>query len=299
MTLSQEAATTLSLIAAGGFGTWLLLPHSHGLARAKPARILGFLLTLVATAFLLRGASAPGSGLSTLFFYIFAMAAVLSAVLTVTSISPIHSALWFASVVLATSGLFLMTGAQFLAAATVIVYAGAIIVTFLFVVMLASVSGHALYDRSSRMPARATLASVLLLWTLLYAIQSSAGTPATTVANPTPPLRPASSLASVPTTPADREAAARVLAAAVPARSHLPRYDQQPLPGVPPRHVASLGATLFTDHLIAVQLAAVLLFIALVAGASISRPKPLIRPVDRRKHDDAHPVSTPATANAR
>ena len=42
-----------------------------------------------------------------------------------------------------------MAGAQFLGIATVAVYAGAIVVTFLFVLMLAQPGGHAMYDRIS------------------------------------------------------------------------------------------------------------------------------------------------------
>ncbi len=69
---------------------------------------------------------------------------------TVTSRNPVYSALWFASVVLSTSGLFLLADAPFLAAGTIIVYAGAIIVTFLFVIMLAQMEGKAHYDRAAR-----------------------------------------------------------------------------------------------------------------------------------------------------
>ena len=50
---------------------------------------------------------------------------------------------------LGTAGLFLFQGAQFLAVATIVVYAGAILVTFLFVLMLAQPEGQASYDRVS------------------------------------------------------------------------------------------------------------------------------------------------------
>ena len=50
---------------------------------------------------------------------------------------------------LGTAALFLLQGAQFLGIATVAVYAGAIVVTFLFVLMLAQPEGHAFYDRIS------------------------------------------------------------------------------------------------------------------------------------------------------
>ena len=114
--------------------------------------------------------SPPGPFLSGLFFYLFGIAAVAGGLLTVTSRNPIYSALWFASVVLSTAGLFVLAGAQFLAAGTVIVYAGAIIVTFLFVIMLAQMEGKAVYDRAARAPARATFTCFLLFWCLLYTL---------------------------------------------------------------------------------------------------------------------------------
>ena len=52
-----------------------------------------------------------------------------------------RSALAFAMVVLSTCGLFLLLAAPFLSAATIIIYAGAIIVTFLFVIMLSRQEG--------------------------------------------------------------------------------------------------------------------------------------------------------------
>ena len=63
--------------------------------------------------------------------------------------SPVYSAIWFALSLLGTAGLFLFQGAQFLGVATIVVYAGAILVTFLFVIMLAQPEGHASYDRLS------------------------------------------------------------------------------------------------------------------------------------------------------
>ena len=68
---------------------------------------------------------------------------------TVTFRNPVYCAIWFGLSLLGTAGLFLFHGAQFLAVATVVVYAGAILVTFLFVLMLAQPEGQASYDRVS------------------------------------------------------------------------------------------------------------------------------------------------------
>ena len=76
------------------------------------------------------------------------------AILMITNRNPVYSALWFALVTLNVCGLFLLQFAPFLAAATVIVYAGAIVVTFVFVIMLAQQSGATVYDQRSRQPRR-------------------------------------------------------------------------------------------------------------------------------------------------
>ena len=102
----------------------------------------------------------------------FALAAIIGGLLTITSRNPVYSALWFAMVVIATSGLFLLAGASFLAAGTIIVYAGAIIVTFLFVIMLAQMEGRAIYDRAARAPGPATFACFLLFWCLIYTLSA-------------------------------------------------------------------------------------------------------------------------------
>ncbi|MBA2626892.1 MAG: NADH-quinone oxidoreductase subunit J, partial [Gemmatimonadales bacterium] len=73
----------------------------------------------------------------------------------------------FALVVLSTAGLFLLLAAPFLMAATLIIYAGAIVVTFLFVVMLAQQAGLASADARSREPFLASLAGFVLFGSLL------------------------------------------------------------------------------------------------------------------------------------
>ena len=69
-------------------------------------------------------------------FYYMALASVVSAVLAVTRPNPVHCMLWVLSLFLHVAGIFLLLGAEFLAAVQVIVYAGAILIFYLFVVML-------------------------------------------------------------------------------------------------------------------------------------------------------------------
>src|SRR5881397_898180 len=74
--------------------------------------------------------------MTTIIFWAFAAIAVGSALLCVTRRSPIASALWLVVTLFALAALFVILDAQFIAVLQVLVYAGAIMVLFLFVIML-------------------------------------------------------------------------------------------------------------------------------------------------------------------
>lgn len=277
-------ALVLTVALAAGLGTLLMLPRRHGGARPRAWHALGLSLAAVGAAAFGLLLTPPEGVLASLFFYGFALLAFLAAVLMVTNRNPVNSALLFAAVVLSSSGLFLLAGAQFLAAGTVIVYAGAIIVTFLFVIMLAQSEGNALYDRLARAPGRSTLVAFALLGGLLYAVvsvkDSESRTPEQLQAQSDfdPRLRDGAQLeASVRATP--RPGPSRVYDMAMPASARLvPESPSLAEVGVPPPHVAGLGGTLFTDHLISFEVVGVLLFVALVGASAIATPRPPIRP---------------------
>ncbi len=294
----SELIKLVLVIVLGATGTYLLLPHRHGLTRPRLAHQIGFGLATVAILVFTLLWKSHGFGqaegdylLSKAFFYLFGFSAVGAAILTIISRDPIHSALWFAAVVLSTSGLFLLAGAQFLAAGTVIVYAGAIIVTFLFVIMLAQKEGRAIYDRMARAPFWATFASFLLLFTLLYAVMALRLTPSS---NPAGQLQ-----ANVMRFPVvrsiDRITLPRrglttkqglIFDRVLPTSSTLP---ESKLGGTRNgvSHVAGLGATLFTEHLVTVELAGALLFAALIGALAIATPRAPIRP----SRSDAAPTA--------
>ncbi len=75
-------------------------------------------------------------------FYLFGLIAIASAIAFVTRKSPVAAALWLVNTMFCLAALFLMMEAQFVAVIQVLVYAGAIMVVFLFVVMLLNL-GHA------------------------------------------------------------------------------------------------------------------------------------------------------------
>ena len=74
-------------------------------------------------------------------FYLFGLLAIASALAFVTRKSPVSAALWLVSVMFNLAALYIMMGAHFVGAIQVLVYAGAIMVVFLFVVMLLNL-GH-------------------------------------------------------------------------------------------------------------------------------------------------------------
>jgi NADH-quinone oxidoreductase subunit J len=72
-------------------------------------------------------------------FYALSAFAIISAIMVLVSKNPIHSVLWLILVFFAISGHYILLNAQFLAIVNIIVYAGAIMVLFLFVIMLMNV----------------------------------------------------------------------------------------------------------------------------------------------------------------
>ena len=75
-------------------------------------------------------------GITQILFWILSVMALGGALLVVVSKNPVHSVLWLIAVFFAISGHYILLNAQFLAVVNIIVYAGAIMVLFLFVIML-------------------------------------------------------------------------------------------------------------------------------------------------------------------
>lgn len=244
-------------IALGGLGLYLLLPRGkHG--DFGPVRIFGALL---ATASLVQTAgnlalrfSHLTNGLA---FYVLATISVVSAVLMITSRNPVYSALWFALTLLTNSGLYLLNRAEFLAAATIIIYAGAIIVTFLFVIMLAQPRGTAQYDHYSREPFMSCLAGIILAWTLTgtisYVGQVELSPPATHITRLTKSEKILTLMPSHGTVGAT-----------------LQKYGDSVQILDTRGHVDGLGRALFLNHYISVEVIGVILLIAVVGALLIA-----------------------------
>ena len=105
------------------------------------------------------------------FFYGLAAAAVISGLLVITRRNAVHSALALIITLLSVAGLYLMLYAPFVAGVQIIVYAGGIMVLFLFVIMLVSIERSVKERQFNRIWPVGLLASCALLALFMSAIQ--------------------------------------------------------------------------------------------------------------------------------
>ena len=75
-------------------------------------------------------------GITQILFWILSVVSLFSALMVITSKNPVYSVLWLIATFFSISGHYVLLNAQFLAIVNIIVYAGAIMVLFLFVIML-------------------------------------------------------------------------------------------------------------------------------------------------------------------
>jgi NADH-quinone oxidoreductase subunit J len=229
-------ALIVAAAALGGLGIYLMMPRGAATSRNTGMAVSAATLVLLWVIWLLSFRNVEvGRGL---LFCLLASMTVTGGAMTITRTSPVSCALWFTTVVIGTAGLFLLQNAQFLAAAIVIVYAGAIIVMFLFVIMMAQPGGTALYDRLAREPGLALLASFLLLIALVSAtVATYRGESAT--------------LAPIPR------------GGGVSATALLDDAPDSP-------QVANLGTALFAEHWVSLEVAGTMLLVAMVGTIAIA-----------------------------
>jgi NADH-quinone oxidoreductase subunit J len=112
----------------------------------------------------------------TISFILLSLMAVGSAIMMITSKSPVNSILWLIVVFFAISGHYILLNAQFLAIVNIIVYAGAIMVLFLFVVMLMNLNAESEPAKNQRMQFIAVISGGSLLLVLLSAFMTMKNT---------------------------------------------------------------------------------------------------------------------------
>jgi NADH-quinone oxidoreductase subunit J len=154
------------LCVVGGGALLLALPRGARSAQAIGALLLALVGGVALVAMGLRaGEHVPG-----VYFYIFALIGAGAALRVITHPRPVYAALYFILTVISTGGLFVLLSAEFMAFALIIVYAGAILITYLFVIMLATQAPAedqtevlAPYDTHAREPLAATVVGFMLL----------------------------------------------------------------------------------------------------------------------------------------
>ena len=123
----------------------------------------------------------------TFFFYLLATLAVVSAILVITRKNPVHSAISLIFTLLSLAGLYLMLYAPFVAGVQIILYAGGIMVLFLFVIMLVNIERAQQEEQFNHQWHIGILASLVLGGLFLYVFKKgSAIFPVNPVSMPEP-----------------------------------------------------------------------------------------------------------------
>lgn len=246
----MTTATTYALylvFALGGAGVYFMLPRT-GRSRVLSGAVIASLAVFALLAVLAFGIidSASGSG----YFYLFAVIALLGAGRVITHPKPTYSALYFVLVVVAVAALLVLQGAEFLAVALVLIYAGAILITYAFVIMLAQQSGSPIYDRQSREPFIAVFAGFVLM----AAIAGRAG--------------------ELPVAGASADAA-RIAPIAMVAQTNARanQQDDSDREGADESNSLKMGVIIMVNYVVVVQIAGVLLLIAMIGAIALSRKK--------------------------
>jgi NADH-quinone oxidoreductase subunit J len=222
----------------GGLAVYFLLPGNR--KSMKTAGVLFGLAGLVGAAVLCGSKFLAPSG-SSVIFYLSAGVAVVAAVKVVTHERPVYSALYFVLVILSITPLLILQEAEFLAIALVIVYAGAILVTYVFVIMLSQQGDHPpIYDRRAREPFVAALAGFATMAVI-------AG--------------------QMATLPQEWVGEATLVSAQVDAPVESQAGDEQI------DNTEMIGRVMLTRYLVALEIAGVLLLVAMIGAIAVSRKR--------------------------
>ena len=114
-------------------------------------------------------------------FYLSAAVAIVSTVAVITGRNAVHALLYFIISLLAVALIFFMLGAPFIAALEVIIYAGAIMVLFVFVIMMLNLGPQAVEQERQWLPSKAwvgaAILAIILVGELIYALAGTGAQP--------------------------------------------------------------------------------------------------------------------------
>lgn len=182
---------------------------------------------------------------TTILFGVFSGVLLAAALGVVLSRNPVHSALFLALAFLSSAGVWMLLEAEFLALLIVLVYVGAVMVLFLFVVMMLDINLDVLREGFWRYLPLAAAAALLVVGEIFFVLHSE------------------------------------------------PFFDgaRYPLPPAPEENVRAIAAVLYTDYAYALELAAVLLLVAIVAAIALTlRRRENVRRADAEMQTRASPA---------
>ena len=192
-------------------------------------------------------------------FLIAGFFAILGAIGLVAAKNPVHSALSLVMSLFAVAVLFLNQDAQFLAAVQVIVYAGAIVVLFLFVIMLLGVDESedlSIEPIAGQRPAAILIGAAVLGLSVILAISAGGATGAESLTAPK----------------VDSITESTIVSATEDRIDDVPGADDAETDGREnDPNINQLGRTLFTDYVFAFEVTALLLTIAVVGAVLLAR----------------------------
>jgi len=167
--------------------------------------------------------------IETIIFYVFAVATVISACAVITVRNPVHAALFLVLTFFTSAVIWLSLEAEFLAISLVLVYVGAVMVLFIFVVMMLDINIARMREGFVRyLPLGLAVAAIMLL--MMLSVVTSEVFVMDVGSEPLPK-------------PAD--------------------YS----------NTKALGAVLYTDYVLAFEIAAVILLVAIIAAISLTMRK--------------------------
>ncbi|HEV3437029.1 MAG TPA: NADH-quinone oxidoreductase subunit J [Gemmata sp.] len=212
---TQEAGGQIALAAVLAFaGFLLLLPRPRGRSVAGGIAALIVAVAVFGTWLQTTYGNPMPDLIGSVLFVLFSLGALGFGTVLVVQRNPARGALAFAFVILSTCGLFLLLAAPFLMAATIIIYAGAIIVTFLFVLMLSQAQGESNENDRTREPLLGVLAGFAFVGLVLFTLYLTSIGNSENVAgeNATTPPKIKQRLPAQVLTPVERKELADVIA---------------------------------------------------------------------------------------
>jgi NADH-quinone oxidoreductase subunit J len=198
-------------------------------------------------------------------FYAFSAIMLFAAFRVITARNPVHAALFLVLAFFQASGIWMLLKAEFLSIALVLVYVGAVMVLFLFVVMMLDINIDSIRQGFwKHFPLAATVGAVIALElaaVLLGGFRISE--PRAQVAAQV--ISPSAIIAAAPT-----DSALAALDAASAALSAASTPDVGHVVVAQASNTKALGILLYTEYLYPVQVAALILFVALVAAIALT-----------------------------